>query len=655
MAVSFTLLAFILYFFIGIVYAEFSPISYLSAELCAAGAIGSKVITKNDLEYNDARMGERIRKQRYPLVIAYPMNSTQVQSLVLCAVFWKKTPCVRNGGHSNEGYSSIDDSIVIDLKYMNNVEYDPTSGIATVQGGIRLGPLYLELDKYQQTIISANGPTVGLSGSIASGGFGIQSRKYGVAGDFVVEAEVILANGTIVTASDSSNPDLFWALRGGGGGTFGIVTQWKLKTIQAWVEATNFNTDFNIVDFNIALKLFSNWAYNANFSLSTFLYFSNKELRVIGTGICNKDLMHKWLFETELFKIVGAKTHKQTCNHLQSRAYFLDNENIREKLCTQRINLLNIGIDPLGPNDNITISTPTLVTEGIINTIPPGFKQNRELVKTKSFFFNASAFSDANIATLNNLRTTMPDGAYAELTSYGGYLETLPTNLTAFSHRTGTAYHILLNVPLTGSETDVNAKLDYVKLWESTVGPISNDLGDQFGEKYFGNNYKKLKEIKSSYDPTNLFVSSQSIPPNPTTPNIPPSLPNINQCPLGFFGGNDPPGFLPTQNWSYQGTGDLLGCLMFKASCRLDGERNRTSRNETLINFYGDYENNGTISTGDYATNIQHIKRKSSTLEIEEKNRQKKVESYAESTISSTETKTDFDSDYMKTHKKASN
>ncbi|CAJ0824710.1 13423_t:CDS:2 [Entrophospora sp. SA101] len=559
MAVSFTLLAFILYFFIGIVYAEFSPISYLSAELCAAGAIGSKVITKNDLEYNDARMGERIRKQRYPLVIAYPMNSTQVQSLVLCAVFWKKTPCVRNGGHSNEGYSSIDDSIVIDLKYMNNVEYDPTSGIATVQGGIRLGPLYLELDKYQQTIISANGPTVGLSGSIASGGFGIQSRKYGVAGDFVVEAEVILANGTIVTASDSSNPDLFWALRGGGGGTFGIVTQWKLKTIQAWVEATNFNTDFNIVDFNIALKLFSNWAYNANFSLSTFLYFSNKELRVIGTGICNKDLMHKWLFETELFKIVGAKTHKQTCNHLQSRAYFLDNENIREKLCTQRINLLNIGIDPLGPNDNITISTPTLVTEGIINTIPPGFKQNRELVKTKSFFFNASAFSDANIATLNNLRTTMPDGAYAELTSYGGYLETLPTNLTAFSHRTGTAYHILLNVPLTGSETDVNAKLDYVKLWESTVGPISNghNLGDQFGEKYFGNNYKKLKEIKSSYDPTNLFVSSQSIPPNPTTPNIPPSLPNINQCPLGFFGGNDPPELNEAKAFSSEQKGNI--------------------------------------------------------------------------------------------------
>ncbi|CAJ0633638.1 4598_t:CDS:2 [Entrophospora sp. SA101] len=110
-----------------------------------------------------------------------------------------------------------------------------------------------------------------------------------------------------------------------------------------------------------------------------------------------------------------------------------------------------------------------------------------------------------------------------------------------------------------------------------------------------------------------------------------------------------------------RGTSDLLGCLMFKASCRprigpiRAQERNRTSRNETLINFYGDYENNGTISTGDYATNIQHIKRKSSTLEIEEKNRQKKVESYAESTISSTETKTDFDSDYMKTHKKASN
>src|SRR5581483_8629332 len=169
----------------------------------------------------------------------------------------------------------MDNSVVIDISYMNSVYIDPVAQTADVGGGIRHGPLYIELDQKGFTIVSVTCPTVGLSGAIASGGFGIHSRKYGVTGDLVLEAEVVTANGSVLIANNISYPDLFWALRGGGGGKYGIVTRWKLQLIPKWKTITVFEIFYPYTGFEDVLTTFWNWGYNTDIHISSSLVFTN--------------------------------------------------------------------------------------------------------------------------------------------------------------------------------------------------------------------------------------------------------------------------------------------------------------------------------------------------------------------------------------------
>ncbi|RIA79994.1 hypothetical protein C1645_839470 [Glomus cerebriforme] len=525
---------------VGTSIADFVPGSYLTLPQCIAATEASAVYP-NDPGWQDAKVGERIRIQRRPVVVTYPINTTQVQWLVQCANSFKRMPDPRNGGHSNIGSSSMDNSVVIDISYMDSVVIDAATQTAVVGGGIRLGPLYIELDKAGFTIISANHPTVGLSGAIASGGFGLQSRKYGVTGDLALEAEVVTADGSVLIANAITNPDLFWALRGGGGGKYGIVTQWKLQLIPIWAKFTVFNIIYFYTGFEEVLTNFWNWAYGSLDDISVSLIFTNNEINIQGHFLGGEKDLHGIVDPTGLFKVGNAKAVKHNdCTHLGSRAYFID----KDKTC-DKIYLLNVGTSPFGPNygDVPTLQTAdvTPVTEGVIEGYGAALKQQRENVKTKSMFF-AKELSVENITTITELAKTMAYGAHAELTTYGGILETQLTDLTAFPHRNGVAYHLLLEVPLTGNATIDEPALNYINTWEETLRPLSNggsyvgyedeDLTNP-GLSYFGGNLETLKQIDSKYDPNNVFNAGQSL--NQTTPSL-----TTDKCP--FIAGGDPPG-----------------------------------------------------------------------------------------------------------------
>ncbi|RGB43288.1 Glucooligosaccharide oxidase [Rhizophagus diaphanus] len=523
--------------------AEFVPGSHLTLPQCIA-ATEVSVIYPNYPGWRDAKIGERIRFQRRPVVVTYPINTTQVQWLVQCANSFKRMPVPRNGGHSNIGSSSMDNSVVIDISYMDSLVIDAATQTATVGGGIRLGPLYIELDKAGFTIISATHPTVGLSGAIASGGFGLQSRKYGVTGDWVLEAEVVTSDGSLLIANAESHSDLFWALRGGGGGKYGIVTQWKLKLIPVWPKFTVFNINYFYNGFEEVLTNFWNWAYGSIEDLSVSFVFTNNEFNIQGHFLGGEKDLHELVDKTGLFKLSNAKAVKRDeCTHLGSRAYFLD----KDKTC-DKIYLLNVGNSPFGPNYGddpslLTLQTAeiTLVTEGVIEGYGAAPKQQREYVKTKSMFF-AKELSVENITTIVERAKAMPPGAHAELTAYGGILGTQPTDLTAFPHRNGVAYHLLLEVSLTGNATIDEFALNFVNTWEEDLRPLSNgrsyvgyedeDLVNP-GLSYFGGNLETLKNIDSIYDPNNIFDSGQSQQQT--------ELPLTNEkCP--YIAGGDPPG-----------------------------------------------------------------------------------------------------------------
>ncbi|CAG8772526.1 7373_t:CDS:2, partial [Acaulospora morrowiae] len=296
-------------------------------------------------------------------------------------------PCPRNGGHSDEGYSNLDGTLVIDVSKMIEISVNEVEQTATVDAGIRLGPLYIELARKNFTIVSGYSPTVGLSGIIAAGGFGMQSRKYGVTGDFVLEAQVVLANGSLVVANSNTNSDLFWALRGGGGAAYGIVTQWKLKLIPGWSSNILFTIDFNISTVSQILGKFSLWGHKSSENMSCTLWITKDTLKISGHYLGDIALAHEILDEAKLSPNDDECVKMMICDHLGSRAYFLD----PDRTC-KKINLLNIGTSPFGPNPfdpktNTTIkvnSTGNFVTQDVLPDYSAGPVQERELVKTKS-------------------------------------------------------------------------------------------------------------------------------------------------------------------------------------------------------------------------------------------------------------------------------
>ena len=174
-------------------------------------------------------------------------------------VFHARADCQRFNS-SFSSYSALNNTLVIDLGHLNYAIVSQDHSTAKVGAGIRLGALYTALDAYNTSWVGGICPTVGLSGLLGAGGFNMQMRALGISSEHVLSAQVVTASGKTLTASPSSNPDLFWAIRGGGGGTYGIMTELTLKLTQlprsAMVALSWNNTDNR---FDVA-KRFLEWA-----------------------------------------------------------------------------------------------------------------------------------------------------------------------------------------------------------------------------------------------------------------------------------------------------------------------------------------------------------------------------------------------------------
>ena len=191
-------------------------------------AIAGNVILPGDATYDETRKIWNGMFDRKPAVIIRCKNVADVIHAVDFGRENKMLIAVKGGGHNSAGTAVCDDGLMIDLSLMNNVEVNASTKTVKVQGGCLLSMVDAATQKHGLAISSGIISHTGVGGLTLGGGFGWISRKFGLSIDNLLSAEIVTAAGKVVNASATENPDLFWAIRGGGG-NFGIVTTFEFK------------------------------------------------------------------------------------------------------------------------------------------------------------------------------------------------------------------------------------------------------------------------------------------------------------------------------------------------------------------------------------------------------------------------------------------
>ncbi len=186
------------------------------------------VITPVQPEYDDARKVWNADIDRRPAVIAECRNVADVQAALNFARAAGLTVAVRSGGHSFPGHSVADGAVVIDLRKINDVSVDPAKKRVTVGGGAVWSEVDDATSKHGLAVTGGHVSHTGVAALTLGGGLGHLMRAFALASDNLISAEIVTADGRVLQASETENPDLFWAIRGGGG-NFGIATRLEFQ------------------------------------------------------------------------------------------------------------------------------------------------------------------------------------------------------------------------------------------------------------------------------------------------------------------------------------------------------------------------------------------------------------------------------------------
>lgn len=362
----------------------------------------------------------------------------------------------RSGGHCFAGRSSTT-GIVLDVSPMTSVEI--TDGVACVGSGARLNESYDALDAAGVTIPGGCGPTVGVVGLTLGGGIGLLGRMHGLTCDSLVAAEVVLADGRVITCSADEDADLFWALRGAGGGQFGVVSRLWFSTLPAPV-ATRFHLTWSRADAVAVVDAWQRWAPYAADEL-------NANVRVAA------DAVHLFGLTTGEFAVpVDLPPVEATVEELPYRQ-------------------LKRSFVGLGAED------------GTVETI--------EVSKSEFFAQPIPA------PVLEEVLRAAP--GEVNFTPMGGAYNRVPADATAFAHRdTAFLLELMASAPAT-EDAALRAKLAevFTPLESYGTGRVYPNFPDPTLEDpltaYHGENLDRLRKVKQAYDPDGFFAFPQSISP----------------------------------------------------------------------------------------------------------------------------------------------
>ncbi|PLB49864.1 FAD-binding domain-containing protein [Aspergillus steynii IBT 23096] len=482
-----------------------------------------RIVRPEDDTYLDARLGEKIQFTEFPLLIAYAEKAEEVGKLVKCAKKAGVKAVPRTGGHSFTAFSSLNGTLVIDIAHINQVQVSRDRRSATVGAGIRLGALYTALNEYDTSFIGGICPTVGLAGFLGSGGFNMQQRSQGLGVDHVLAAKVVTADGRTVLASPKSHPDLFWAIRGGGGGTYGIVVEFTLSLTKvprsAMLLLSWNNTEAR---FPVARR-FLDWAPNQEPAFMSQINVYHDTVQVVA--------MHYGRSAQALRSIVNASGlldigHPEVviaggCNVDNARIF---GYTAMDCLPDDQVDasILNVIPDPFSQVGN----HPQFQykEERKSDTVGPAAPWDRFYRLSKSFFVQKNRpLSDEVLRGVVDRIGQLDEASeiWGEWHSWNIPRKTLGSK-NAFPWREQAYAHLEFQIHGSENQTQQQAYENWFEDLESflrpAVGPASYsgymdaDISADPLVSYYGDNVCRLISIKQKYDPEEFFTNPFSIP-----------------------------------------------------------------------------------------------------------------------------------------------
>lgn len=440
-----------------------------------SGASGH-VVTPGDPGYDQARQIWNAMYTAGPAEIVYCRDAQDVSSALTRALDRGAPFRVRCGGHSYEGYSTLDGGAVIDVTDMSRVTVSDDRKTAVIGAGGRLIDIYSALSAEGFAIPGGTCPPVGISGLTQGGGLGMLVRAEGMLIDSLLAVEMVDARGRVLTADKGNHADLFWACRGGGGGNFGIATSFTFRLVPVEV-ATVFTVTWTWDDFEEAMGAWERWASVADERISMLfvpLPESAGLVTVLGEFRGTADELTPLL---EPISKVGQPT-------VASNEY------------TSYIDAVNQVAKLEGPQATATTTR----------------------VKGKTSFVSDPLGPEA-IRTFKEWMAQAPSGAAPTIYAMGGAIRRVRPDETAFVHRDARfliAYQTNWDSPdddqtnLDWCEGIYEAMRPYVK-GGAYVNIPDRNLSDYLNA-YYGDNLARLVEVKRAYDPDDVFHFAQSIP-----------------------------------------------------------------------------------------------------------------------------------------------
>ncbi|TAN09716.1 MAG: FAD-binding oxidoreductase [Rhizobiaceae bacterium] len=434
-----------------------------------------ELVLPTDPAYAQARQVWNGLVDKRPGAIAYCAGTDDVVAALSFARENTMPLSVRSGGHNVAGNSVCEGGLVIDLSRMKNRSVDDKRRVAWAEAGLTLA----EFDGATQvcglaTTMGVNGDT-GIAGLTLGGGFGKLGRRFGLACDNLLSAEIVTADGRVLRASADENPDLFWGLRGGGG-NFGIVTSFEYRLHPIGTEVLAGSIVFREAKARDALRFYDEFARTAPDELS----LDAALVTAAGERMFSISVFHSGSSREAEMAIAPLLAYAQSkaSNESLGRVPYLQVQSAGDAL----------------------------------------FPRGRRYSWKAQFMRELS--QDA-IDTLLDVYSKAPnDNALIVLQQVGGAISRVPVSETAYACRNAEFDCFPIAIWDDPAKDEIN--IGWVREVWAAVKPFStgavyvNNLGNEGEERVkaaYGPNYQRLVALKSKYDPTNIFCLNQNIRP----------------------------------------------------------------------------------------------------------------------------------------------